>query len=71
MKAEMGIGLWRTKYHTINGFGQFYRDWQPRDETYFRCWHCMALLHRAACGSPSLRQRTPSVCCARTNAALV
>ena len=34
MKAEMGIELWRTKYHTINGFKQFYRDWQPRDETY-------------------------------------
>ena len=30
----MGIELWRTKYHTINGFRQFYRDWQPRDETY-------------------------------------
>lgn len=34
MKVEMGIELWRTKYHTINGFRQFYRDWQPRDETY-------------------------------------
>jgi pimeloyl-ACP methyl ester carboxylesterase len=34
MKAEMGIELWRTKYHTINGFRQFYRDWQPRVETY-------------------------------------
>ena len=34
MKAEIGIELWRTKYHTINGFRQFYRVWQPRDETY-------------------------------------
>ena len=29
----MKIDLWRTKYHTINGFRQFYRDWQPRDES--------------------------------------
>ena len=30
----MEIDLWRTKYHTINGFRQFYRDWQPRHEAY-------------------------------------
>ena len=34
MKAEMEIELWRTKFHTINGFRQFHRDWQPRKETY-------------------------------------
>jgi pimeloyl-ACP methyl ester carboxylesterase len=28
----MAIDLWRTKYHTINGFRQFYRERQPRDE---------------------------------------
>ena len=33
-KADMEIDLWRTKYDTINGFRQFYRDWQPRDEAY-------------------------------------
>lgn len=32
MKPEMEIDLWRTDFHTINGFNQFYRDWQPRDE---------------------------------------
>jgi pimeloyl-ACP methyl ester carboxylesterase len=30
----MKIDLWRTKYHTINGSRQFYRDRQPRDEAY-------------------------------------
>ena len=30
----MKIDLWRTKYHTINGFRQFYRDRQPPDEAY-------------------------------------
>jgi pimeloyl-ACP methyl ester carboxylesterase len=30
----MEIDLWRTKYDTINGFRQFYRDWQSRDEGY-------------------------------------
>jgi pimeloyl-ACP methyl ester carboxylesterase len=29
----MKNNLWRTKYHTINGFRQFYRDRQPRDES--------------------------------------
>ncbi len=33
MKADMEIDLWRTKYHTINGFRQFCRDRQPRDES--------------------------------------
>ncbi len=33
MKADMEIDLWRTKYYTINGFRQFYRDRQPRDES--------------------------------------
>jgi pimeloyl-ACP methyl ester carboxylesterase len=28
----MEIDLWRTDYHTVNGFSQFCRDWQPRDE---------------------------------------
>ncbi|MBI2713597.1 MAG: alpha/beta hydrolase [Rhizobiales bacterium] len=28
----MKIDLWRTDFHTSNGFKQFYRDWQPRDE---------------------------------------
>lgn len=32
MKPEMEINLWRTDFHTSNGFKQFYRDWQPRDE---------------------------------------
>ena len=32
MKIEMEIDLWRTDFHTSNGFKQFYRDWQPRDE---------------------------------------
>ena len=30
----MKIDLWRTKYHTINGFRQFYRDRQARKEAY-------------------------------------
>jgi pimeloyl-ACP methyl ester carboxylesterase len=30
----MAIDLWRTKYHTVNGFRQFYRERQPRDELY-------------------------------------
>ncbi|MBI5909482.1 MAG: alpha/beta hydrolase [Betaproteobacteria bacterium] len=30
----MEINLWRTDFHTSNGFKQFYRDWQPRDERY-------------------------------------
>jgi pimeloyl-ACP methyl ester carboxylesterase len=30
----MAIDLWRTKYHTINGFRQFCRERQPRDELY-------------------------------------
>ena len=34
MKATMEIDLWRTGYHTVNGFSQFCRDWQPRDEPY-------------------------------------
>jgi pimeloyl-ACP methyl ester carboxylesterase len=34
MKATMEIDLWRTDYHTVNGFSQFCRDWQPRDEPY-------------------------------------
>jgi pimeloyl-ACP methyl ester carboxylesterase len=32
MKADIEIDLWRTEYHTINGFRQFCREWQPRDE---------------------------------------
>jgi pimeloyl-ACP methyl ester carboxylesterase len=32
MKTEMEIDLWRTDSRTINGFNQFYRDWQPGDE---------------------------------------
>ena len=27
------INLWRTDYHTVNGFSQFCRDWQPREES--------------------------------------
>jgi pimeloyl-ACP methyl ester carboxylesterase len=27
------IDLWRTDYHTVNGFSQFCRDWQPREES--------------------------------------
>ncbi len=34
MKADMEIDLWRTDYHTVNGFSQFCRDWQPRDELF-------------------------------------
>ena len=34
MKADLEIDLWRTGYHTVNGFSQFCRDWQPRDERY-------------------------------------
>jgi pimeloyl-ACP methyl ester carboxylesterase len=29
----MQAGSWRTGTETVNGFNQFYRDWQPRDET--------------------------------------
>jgi pimeloyl-ACP methyl ester carboxylesterase len=32
MKAGIEIGSWRTDYSTVNGFSQFCRDWQPRDE---------------------------------------
>ena len=32
MKPKMEIDLWRADFHTSNGFKQFYRDWQPRDE---------------------------------------
>ena len=32
MNADMEIDFWRTDFHTINGFSQFCRDWQPRDE---------------------------------------
>ena len=31
MKSNMGINLWRTDYHKVNGFRQFCRDRQPRD----------------------------------------
>jgi pimeloyl-ACP methyl ester carboxylesterase len=30
----MGNDLWRTDYHTVNGFRQFCRDWRPRDTPY-------------------------------------
>jgi pimeloyl-ACP methyl ester carboxylesterase len=30
MKAD--IGCWRSGHQTINGFRQFYRDWQPREQ---------------------------------------
>ena len=33
MKSDPEIGFWRTDYHTINGFRQFCRDWQPREES--------------------------------------
>lgn len=33
MAADMN-DLWRTGYHTVSGFSQFCRDWQPRDERY-------------------------------------
>jgi pimeloyl-ACP methyl ester carboxylesterase len=33
MKSDPEIGFWRTDYHTVNGFSQFYRDWQPREES--------------------------------------
>ncbi len=33
MKANMEIGFWRTDYYTVNGFSQFCRDWQPREES--------------------------------------
>jgi pimeloyl-ACP methyl ester carboxylesterase len=36
----MEIDPWRTDYHTVNGFSQFCRDWQPRDE---RCLPVLAL----------------------------
>ncbi len=32
MKIEMEIDLWRTDFHTSNGFNQFIRDWRPRDQ---------------------------------------
>ena len=28
------IDLWRTDYHTVNGFSQFCRDWLPREESF-------------------------------------
>jgi pimeloyl-ACP methyl ester carboxylesterase len=34
----MQSGLWRTDFHTINGFNQFYRDYRPRNE------HCLPVL---------------------------
>jgi pimeloyl-ACP methyl ester carboxylesterase len=34
----MQNGLWRTDFHTINGFNQFYRDYRPRNE------HCLPVL---------------------------
>jgi pimeloyl-ACP methyl ester carboxylesterase len=33
MKSDPEIGFWRIDYHTINGFRQFCRDWQPREES--------------------------------------
>jgi pimeloyl-ACP methyl ester carboxylesterase len=33
MKSDPEIGFWRTDYHTVNGFRQFYRDWRPREES--------------------------------------
>ena len=30
----MTIGAWRTGYCVVNGFRQFYRDWQPPKEHY-------------------------------------
>jgi pimeloyl-ACP methyl ester carboxylesterase len=33
MKSDPEISFWRTDYHTINGFRQFCRDWQPREES--------------------------------------
>jgi pimeloyl-ACP methyl ester carboxylesterase len=32
MESDPEIGFWRTDYHTVNGFRQFCRDWQPREE---------------------------------------
>jgi len=31
--SDHEIDLWRTDYHTVNGFSQFCRDWQPREES--------------------------------------
>jgi pimeloyl-ACP methyl ester carboxylesterase len=33
MESDPEIGFWRTDYHTVNGFRQFCRDWQPREES--------------------------------------
>jgi pimeloyl-ACP methyl ester carboxylesterase len=33
VKSDPEIGFWRSDYHTINGFRQFCRDWQPREES--------------------------------------
>lgn len=33
MKVDMNVDHWRTSYHEVNGFGQFYRDWQPQEKS--------------------------------------
>jgi pimeloyl-ACP methyl ester carboxylesterase len=33
MKFDPKIGFWRSDYHTVNGFSQFYRDWRPHEES--------------------------------------
>ena len=31
MYADTEIGFWRVGHHTVSGFSQFWRDWQPRE----------------------------------------
>lgn len=33
MESDPEIRFWRTDYHTVNGFRQFYRDWRPHEES--------------------------------------
>lgn len=33
MHADMEIGFWRVGHHTVSGFSQFWRDWQPSEES--------------------------------------
>lgn len=33
MKASTETGFWRADYHTVSGFSQFCRDWQPHEES--------------------------------------
>lgn len=44
MESDPEIGFWRTDYHTVNGFRQFCRDWQPREES---CLPVLALAERS------------------------